>query len=536
MKRFGTGLIWGSIIGIAGLVIVSEVSPMPDELSGLEAANSTSEPAPTTDAEEPAPPVAPAVEAEPVASEADASAPAEAENQQDQPAPAEAATEPEAPAGGASASLDVEPAPSVEVPAVPAGVEAAQPTPDAGPQAPASGVAVESASAPPVQAPTSDPAPPQTDTDAATVPALDLAIPASPVPEAPAEDAVVAAMNNPAVEPAAPVTAPAAPTADTKPAAADLPPAPPPEVPEAEAQVEPTPEIVPEGEAAMLPSDSPLSPVAPLPGTNSTEIERPVAGFDGHVDGVKVGRLPRIGDDATENAQVAADADPANQPPIERYARPFDNPEGKPAFAIVLVDTGDPGVDRAKLAALPFPVTFALDPTLPNVEELAAPYLAAGQEVVMLATAIPSGATAADLEVTFSAHAAALPEAVAVLDLAEGGFQNDRPLATQIVPIVKGQGRGLLTYKHGLNPADQVASREGLRAATVFRALDAENESATAIRRYLDRAAFKAAQDGRVVVVGKTQPETIAALMEWSLQGRAGGVALAPLTGVLVAR
>ena len=67
-----------------------------------------------------------------------------------------------------------------------------------------------------------------------------------------------------------------------------------------------------------------------------------------------------------------------------------------------------------------------------------------------------------------------------------------------------------------------------LRAATVFRALDAENEPAAAIRRYLDRAAFKAAQDGRVVVVGKTRPETIAALMEWSLEGRAGVSRLHP--------
>ena len=154
----------------------------------------------------------------------------------------------------------------------------------------------------------------------------------------------------------------------------------------------------------------------------------------------------------------------------------------------------------------------------------------------MLASAIPAGATAADLEVTFEANAAALPEAVAVLDLPEGGFQSDRPLATLVVPIVAGQGRGLLTYDEGLNPADQVASREGVRAATIFRRLDAEDEPRTAVRRYLDRAAFKAAQDGQVAVMGTTRPETVAALMEWSLEGRAAAVALAPVTAVMRAR
>jgi uncharacterized protein len=151
----------------------------------------------------------------------------------------------------------------------------------------------------------------------------------------------------------------------------------------------------------------------------------------------------------------------------------------------------------------------------------------------MLATGIPAGATASDLEQTFQAHADALPEAVAILDLAEGGFQNDRPLATQVVPILKAQGRALLTYDKGLNAADQVARREDLPAATIFRSLDAEGEDTAVIRRYLDRAAFKAAQDGRVVVLRQIRPETVAALLEWTVEGRAASVALAPASAVV---
>jgi polysaccharide deacetylase 2 family uncharacterized protein YibQ len=183
---------------------------------------------------------------------------------------------------------------------------------------------------------------------------------------------------------------------------------------------------------------------------------------------------------------------------------------------------------------LPFPVTFVIDPASANAAAAAQIYRAAGQEVVMLASGIPAGASAADLEQTFQALATTLPEAVAVLDLPTGGFQDDRPLATLVVPVLKDQGRGLLTYDRGLNAADQVARRDGVRAATIFRMLDAEGEDTPLIRRYLDRAAFKAAQEGRVVVLGQTRDETVAAILEWTVEGRASSVALAPLTAVLI--
>jgi hypothetical protein len=107
------------------------------------------------------------------------------------------------------------------------------------------------------------------------------------------------------------------------------------------------------------------------------------------VDGVATGRLPRIGN--APEADPAAVTDPALLDQIDRYAHAFNNTQGRPVFAIVLIDRGDPGLDRAALAALPLPVTFVLDPTLPDVAGLANGCIAAGQEVAMLATAIPAG-------------------------------------------------------------------------------------------------------------------------------------------------
>ncbi len=233
---------------------------------------------------------------------------------------------------------------------------------------------------------------------------------------------------------------------------------------------------------------------------------------------------------------VAPQADPALRAPIIRHARAFSNPQGKPVLAILLIDRGDPGLDRAALAALRFPVTFVLDPTLPGVAWLAAPYVAAGQEVAMLATAIPQDATAASLAVIFAAHAAALPQAVAVVDLPEGGFQDNGPLATRVIPIIKGQGRGLLTYDSGLNAAAQIARREGLRGGTILRRTDSKGQAADDIGRVLDSAVIRAAQEGRIAVAAEATPATMAALLEWTGQGRAATVALAPATAVMVAR
>lgn len=249
--------------------------------------------------------------------------------------------------------------------------------------------------------------------------------------------------------------------------------------------------------------------------------------------GLESAGAPQTEGSLTAAAPEAQPADAGDQPPRVAFARPFDNPGQKPLMAFVLFDTGEPDLDRTALAALPFPVTFVLDPAQAESALAASIYRSGGQEVAMLATAIPQGATASDIEVTFGAHAIAMPEAVAVVVPETDGFQDNRPLATMVVPVVAGQGRGLLSWDRGLNAADQVARREGAHAATIFRRLDGKGEDVARMRQYLDRAAFKAAQEGRVVVAGTTAPDTVQALLEWAVEGRASSVALAPLSATL---
>ncbi len=283
---------------------------------------------------------------------------------------------------------------------------------------------------------------------------------------------------------------------------------------------EPSPDATPRtSPAATIRDDQPT--VKPL------QDKLPTTVLDKNVPGVKVAGLPQVGAAPEVEPAVAADL-----PPVQRFARAF-APEGKPLFVILLHDVGAAGMARAELAKLAFPVSFVIDPLATDARAASAVFRAAGQEVLTLANGIPPGAKASDLEVTFQTLSAILPESVAILDQDLGGFQDQRPLATLALTVIKGEGRGLVTYDRGLNAADQIARREGVPAAVIFRRLDGEGESKSTIRHYLDRAAFKAAQEGAVVVIGDTSAATVAAIVEWTIKGRAATVTLAPVTAVL---
>ncbi|MFV0493154.1 MAG: divergent polysaccharide deacetylase family protein [Pseudorhodobacter sp.] len=327
-------------------------------------------------------------------------------------------------------------------------------------------------------------------------------------------------------------------TEDPDPEIAEAPPLPP-LTAEEQALVE-TAEALPEAVDDASSPDAGMSGSAPVILQPQSEPLPSVPPLSGEVEGVTADRLPRIGNVPPEpveaGAATEAAKEDANQPAHIRYAREFENPAAKPVFAILLLDTGGAELDRERLAALPFPVTFAIDPTASDATSAERIYRQAGQEVVMLATGLPPEATPMDLEVAFETHAQVLQEAVAVLIPQAGEVQQERQLAQQMLAVLKEQGRGVLSWDQGLNPVEQIARREGLPNMTVFRALDGDGESVETISRYLDRAAFKAAQDGRVVVVGAIRPETVDALLEWVAGDHAASVALAPVTAAMEGR
>jgi hypothetical protein len=559
----------------------ADPAPSPDPQPQTAAPDAETEAAPEPEPEpapEPAPGPAPAPQPEPAlpaAADAPDEASPEPATKATSEAPAEPVTteaaqsaavapEPTGQSAGAEATPAEIPEPQAEAAASPDQepepdmaevIEPAQPDPEPSPVPPvtlalpqldtsAVLAALEKAAEISDPGPASVPVDKEPDAPLAAIPDPDVADSAPPAAEEPAESEAPVAEAVPAPEATEPPVAEAMPAPEVT------------EPPVAEAMPEtaepPVADAMPAPETADLPGDAvpampgaepealPQPDVASLPEAEADDAAsstfRPAPGLGNRAEGVVVRRLPRIGDapsqgGATEAAEAAAPADDPR--PMARFAAAFDNPENKPLLAVVLLDTGRDDLDRSVLAGVPFPLSIALDPLDPATPERAALYRAAGKEVVMLATGVFEGAQASDIEVAFQTMDEGLPEAVAVMDLAQPVFQQRRPLASLVVPMIGAQGRGVLTWDQGLNAADQVARREDIPAAVVFRDLTSAGDDRGAIRRLLDRAVFKAGQDGRVTVAGEASPEMLAALMEWAVEGRGATVALAPVTAVL---
>ena len=220
---------------------------------------------------------------------------------------------------------------------------------------------------------------------------------------------------------------------------------------------------------------------------------------------------------------------------LETEAAPFANPQDLPLLSIVLVDDPAFDLEREALTGIDLPLTVALDPARSDAARVAAFYRAAGHEVVALADAVPVDATAQDVEVAAAALRRALPQAVAVLDRAQDGPTKDRAALSALLPALAEAGMGLLLPPGGLGTGGRTARRAGVPAVTLYRVLDAGGERAPVIARYLDRAAFEAARDGAVVVLGSATAQTVAGLRDWRAGEGAGRVAVAPLSAVLAA-
>jgi uncharacterized protein len=220
------------------------------------------------------------------------------------------------------------------------------------------------------------------------------------------------------------------------------------------------------------------------------------------------------------------------EPPIVRYSEPFSNPDDKPLMSIILIDD-DKSIGVEALANFPQPLTMAVDPSAPDAAEKMARHRAAGFEVVSLID-LPKGATAQDAEVTLTASFAAMPEVVAVLEGPNSGIQGNRSLADQVSTIVASTGHGVIMQENGLNTVYKLAARDGIPAGLVFRDFDGAGQSGRNMRRFLDQAAFRAGQDGAVIMLGRIRPETISTLLLWALQDRASRIALAPVSAVLI--
>lgn len=249
-------------------------------------------------------------------------------------------------------------------------------------------------------------------------------------------------------------------------------------------------------------------------------------------------RLPTVGNAENPEATDGAAATPANMqsvPPFVANAVAFSAAGDKPLMAIVLMDDGAPEIDPEALQNFPYPLSIAINTLAPDVAERVKLYQGMGFEILAMID-MPAVAAASDVEVALDAHLGVIPQAVAVMEGAGDGLQGTKVISDQVTAVLADSGHGLLLFQRGLNTAQKLASREGVAAASVFRDFDGKGQSASVIRRFLDQAAFRAEQDGGVIMVGRLREETLSALLVWGLQDRAGSVALTPVSVVITAK
>ncbi|PIE11125.1 MAG: hypothetical protein CSA70_11260 [Rhodobacterales bacterium] len=270
-------------------------------------------------------------------------------------------------------------------------------------------------------------------------------------------------------------------------------------------------------------------------------IGTPATGIGRLGTGLKSNRLPSVAARTATDAETETSAgtsaghrdDATELPPVERFANPVEVADNKPKMSIVLIDDGTSPIGVEALTTFPYPLSFAVDISMPNAADQMAIYRASGFEVLALAS-LPRGARASDVEVAVPAIINAVPEAVGIMEKPGFTMQSSREVGDQMARVLAESGHGLLLYPKGLNTAQKLAAKAGVRSATVFRDFDAKGQKPGSIRRFLNHAVLKADSEGGVVMVGRLRADTVTALLLWGLQDRASQVALLPISQLLV--
>ncbi|TMV54977.1 hypothetical protein FGG78_38280, partial [Thioclava sp. BHET1] len=178
------------------------------------------------------------------------------------------------------------------------------------------------------------------------------------------------------------------------------------------------------------------------------------------------------------------------------------------------------------------PVTFAVDPTTASAEAAARLYRDGGHEVLVLANGIDANASPKDLEVNFAGYFSTVKEAVGLMDTAGSGFERNRTLSQRIGAILKPEGYGMVTYDRGLNAAAQVAAALKIPSVEIAASLRTPH-GPDALNHTLDRLAFRAVQQGGLVVAAPASQAIITALQNWAMGSDHGrDVTFAPVSAL----
>ena len=234
-------------------------------------------------------------------------------------------------------------------------------------------------------------------------------------------------------------------------------------------------------------------------------------------------------DEVNEQSQIA----PVG-PAIDAFAVPPVPTDNQPLMAVVLVDNGNMRLDPDILGSLPFTVTIAVPAKNDVHNALMRYYRDEGFEVALLID-LPEGSNATEVTEILDKAISTVSEATTILERTPGTLQNSREISTALADRLALSGHGLVLYDTGVNPALERAKSVAVPVKTIYRNLDQDNGNERAMRRFLDGAAFRAQQEGSVIITASPSPSVISALTFWSLQERSSSVIKTSLSQALLA-
>jgi len=234
-------------------------------------------------------------------------------------------------------------------------------------------------------------------------------------------------------------------------------------------------------------------------------------------------------DEVNEQSQIA----PVG-PAIDAFAVPPVPTDNQPLMAVVLVDNGNMRLDPDILGSLPFTVTIAVPAKNDVHNALMRYYRDEGFEVALLID-LPEGSNATEVTEILDKAISTVSEATTISERTPGTLQNSREISTALADRLALSGHGLVLYDTGVNPALERAKSVAVPVKTIYRNLDQDNGNERAMRRFLDGAAFRAQQEGSVIITASPSPSVISALTFWSLQERSSSVIKTSLSQALLA-